>query len=251
MKTQDIYFSRAVRDLLRNDRDAEIPAVLGNHEGVVAADNAGNVYVTLFNGEERIVYNGKVPNIPRLPVVLSYGGGEKLQVLRSRDVFPEQLYPDIPSHAALHTFPAVDTVLVRSEQFLPGLVVPATGLNVKVYGTPYELSDGWHVLATQTLDLSTYVPATGALYALIEADNTGALIVTAGTAVGSRAALVYADIPTPDPSRYALAAVKLYAAQTGILFLPINSDILDLRFGKLSPINSTTVTELSFLLMGA
>jgi hypothetical protein len=247
-------FSRTARDLLRNDRTSEIPAFLGNLSGVVEADTSGNVYVTLFNGEVKTVFNGRVPNVPRLPVVIGYGGSDKLQVLRSRDVYPNAPYPDIPSHASLHTFPAVDTVPVRSEQFLPGLVTPSTGLTVRVYGTPYELSDGWHVLATQDLNLTSYLPVSGALYALIEADNTGALIVTKGVTVASRAALTYADIPTPDPSRYALAAVKLYVGQTTILFLPNQSDILDLRFGKLGTFSNAITNlaeDLIYMLMGA
>lgn len=233
MRLEEQKFARTIYGILTNNKNAEVPAFLGDLNGTVETGISGLVYVTLFSGIVLKAFNTRVPNISRLPVVVGYEGTDKLHVIRSRDVYPNAPYPDVPNHASLHTFPGADTVPIRSEQFLPGLVTNGVGVSVHVYGTPYELSDGWHVLITQDLDLSGYVPVTGALYALIEADNTGALVVTAGSTVSSRTALVYADIPAADPERFALAAVKLYQGQTTTLFLPTDSDILDLRFGKL------------------
>lgn len=227
-------FSRNLQSLLGSDRHAEIPAFLGNLSGTVPADDAGNVYVTLVNGEVLTVYNGKVPNQSRLPVVVGYGGGNRLQVLRSRDVYVTPPYPDVPGHASLHTFPGPDTVPVRGEQIIPGLVVPAGSLTVKVYSLAYELSDGWHVLPTQDVDLTSNVPASGAIFALLEADNTGAIVVTEGSAVASRAMLEYSDIPAATSDHYPVAAVKLYLGQTAILQTVIDSDIIDLRWGHVT-----------------
>ena len=53
--------------------------------------------------------------------------------------------------------------------------MPAGSLTVKVYSLAYELSDGWHILPTQEVDLTSNVPASGAIFALLEADNTGAI----------------------------------------------------------------------------
>lgn len=225
-------FSRNLISLLRSDRTAEIPAFLGNLSGTVPADDAGNVYVTLVNGEVLTVYNGKVPNVSRLPVIVGYGGGNKLQVLRSRDVYVTPPYPDMPGHGSLHTFPGPDTVPVRGEQIVPGLVVPAGSLTVKVYSLAYELSDGWHILPTQEVDLTSNVPASGAIFALLEADNTGAIGVVEGAGVASRAMLEYSDIPAATADHYPVAAVKLYFGQTSILQTVIDSDIIDLRWGR-------------------
>lgn len=221
-----------IKKQLKNNRQSEMPAFLGNLSGTVQTDRAGNVYVTLLNGEVLIVYNGMVPNVSRLPVVIGYGGSDKLRILRSRDVYVTAPFPDVPNHASLHTFPGVDTIPIRAEQFLPGLVTPKTGLTVRIYSTPYELEDGWHILATQDLDLTSSVPASGAKYARLEADNTGAVTISLGTAVDVRAELEFSDIPAADPAKFSLCAVKLYAGQTGILFLPTDTDIIDLRFGR-------------------
>ena len=225
----------SIKKKLKKDLQAEMPAFLGNLTGTVLADNNGNVYVTLFNGEVLTVYNGAVPNVARLPIVIGYGGTEKLRVLRSRDVYPTPPYPDVPGHADLHAFPGPDTIPVRGEQFLPGLVVPVSGMTVKVYGFAYQLSDGWHVLPTQTVDLTSSVPTDGALFALLEVDNTGVIQITLGSSVDSRSALEYGDIPDTTSDCMGLAAVKLYAGQSRVLqTLANDNDIIDLRFGRAS-----------------
>lgn len=222
----------AIKKQLKSNRQAEIPAFLGNLSGTVQADKSGNVYATLLNGEVLTVYNGMVPNVARLPIVIGYGGTDKLHILRSRDVYVTPPFPDVPGHASLHTFPGVDTVPIRSEQFLPGLVTPKAGLTVRIYSCVYELADGFHALATQDLDLTSSVPGSGALYARLEADDTGAVTISLGSTVDSRAELEFSDIPAADPEKYSLAAVKLYIGQTNFIFLPTDTDIIDLRFGR-------------------
>lgn len=229
---EDKKFARSLKSLLRQDRNAEIPAFLGNLSGVVSTGETGRVYVTLFDGEVLAVFNGKVQNVPRLPVLIGYGGTERLQVLRSRDVYDSPHFPEVGPHGFLHTFPNPDTVPVRAEQFIPLLVEPESGLTVRIHRGSYELTDGWHPLPNQTLDLTDYVPASGAIFVLIEVDVDGALSVTEGSAVESRAMLEFSDIPAADAAKFSLAAVKLYAAQTSFIFLPSDTDIVDLRFGR-------------------
>ncbi|APU89256.1 hypothetical protein Rctr41k_45 [Virus Rctr41k] len=229
---EDKKFARSLKSLLRQDRNAEIPAFLGNLSGVVSTGETGRVYVTLFDGEVLAVFNGKVQNVPRLPVLIGYGGTERLQVLRSRDVYDSPPFPEVGPHGFLHTFPNPDTVPVRAEQFIPLLVEPESGLTVRIHRGSYELTDGWHPLPNQTLDLTDYVPASGAIFVLIEVDVDGALSVTEGSAVESRAMLEFSDIPAADAAKFSLAAVKLYAAQTSFIFLPSDTDIVDLRFGR-------------------
>ncbi len=227
-------FSNSLKDLMSVNKQLEMPAFLGNHSGTVKADNAGNVYVTLFNGEVVKVYNGKVPNVPRLPVVIGYlnAQSKRLEILRARDVYVTPAYPDVGAHAPLHTFPGADTIPIRGEQFLPGLITPAGGLTVKVYGMAYQIGGVWYVLTTQEIDLTSEVPASGALMALLQVDDTGTINITAGTAVDSRAELGFDDIPAGDADQYTLGAVKLYNGQDRILFTVTDTDIVDLRWGR-------------------
>jgi len=234
--------SDTVRGLL-NRKDAQLPGFLGNLSGTVRADDANNVYVTLFGGEVRVVYNGKVPNVPRLPVIIGYApGSNQLQILGARDVFTRPPYPEVPPHALLHTFPGVDTIPIRGEQFLPGLVTPAGGVTVKVYGFLYQLADGWHVVPTQTVDLSAHVPSDGALYVLLQVDNTGAITLTDGTAVDTREELGFDDIPASDPDQLVVAAIKLYNSQTELIFTATDTDIVDLRWGRGVNIGASAIT---------
>lgn len=214
-------------------KDIELPAFLGNLSGTVKADNAYQVYVTLLNGEVITAHNGKVPNVPRLPVIVGYApNSSQLEILRARDVFTRPPYPEVPPHALLHTFPGVDTIPIRGEQFLPGLVTPAGGVTVKVYGFIYQLADGWHVVPTQTVDLSSHVPSTGALYVLLQVDDTGTITVTDGTAVDTREELGLDDIPAADSAQFVVAAIKLYNSQTNLIFTVTDTDIVDLRWGR-------------------
>jgi len=224
--------SNTVRGLLSR-KDTQLPGFLGNLSGTVKADDANNVYVTLFGGEVRVVYNGKVPNVPRLPVIIGYApGSNQLEILGARDVFTKPPYPEVPPHALLHTFPGADTIPIRGEQFLPGLITPASGLTVKVYGMAYQIGGVWYVLATQEIDLTAEVPASGALMALLQVDTSGAISITAGTAVDARSELGFDDIPAGDADQYTLGAVKLYNGQDRILFTVTDTDIVDLRWGR-------------------
>lgn len=226
--------AKTFEKLFKTRKDLELPAFLGNLSGTVKADDANHVYVTLLpSGEVRTVYNGKVPNVPRLPVIIGYSNkSNQFEILRARDVYVTPAYPEVPPHALLHTFPGVDTIPIRGEQFLPGLVTPAGGVTVKVYGFSYQLADGWHVVPTQTVDLSAHVPSDGALYVLLQVDDSGAVTLTDGTAVDTREELGFDDIPASDPDQYVVAAIKLYNSQTELIFTATDTDIVDLRWGR-------------------
>lgn len=227
-------FANKLSKLIKTNKEMELPAFLGNLSGTVKADDANHVYVTLQpSGEVKTVYNGKVPNVPRLPVIIAYSKkSQQFEIVRARDVYVTPVYPDVAPHALLHTFPGVDTIPVRGEQFLPGLVTPAGGVTVKLYGFIYQLADGWHVVPTQTIDLSSHVPSTGALYVLLQVDDTGTVTVTDGTAVDTREELGLDDIPESDPDQFVVAAIKLYNSQTNLIFTTTDTDIVDLRWGR-------------------
>lgn len=217
-------------------KNVEVPAFLGNIAGTVKANVDQDVYVVLQNGEELIVRNVRVPNVPRLPVIIGYDASNPnlLQVLRARDVYSTSSYPDIPNHAdSTHQWPKHDVLWVRGEQILPGLVIPSTGLTVQIMGFVYYLA-GWHSLDNQAIDLTAEIPTTGAQYLLVEVDNAGAISFNAGSVVNSREMLTYEDIPAVSADKLPLFAVKVYAGQTGVIKSRLYSDIVDLRWSGVS-----------------
>ena len=217
--------------LLAQNEVIEIPAFLGDLNGLVKADNNGNVYVVLFNGEVATVRNGKVPPVPRLPVIIGrHQRDGTLRILRPRDAFAESAYIDIPNHADKnHTWPNVDVLWVRGEQLLPGLVIPSSGLTVQFFGFVYYL-DGWHLLNNQEIDLTAQVPTSGAKYILAEVNNLGVVSFRAGSEVASREMLTPESIPIITVTKKPLFAIKMYVGQTSIIKSKLATDIVDLRF---------------------
>lgn len=220
---------------MRTRKDVEFPAFLGNLNGTVKADERGNVFVTLFSGDVLTVYNARVPNKPRLPVVIGYEASNPklLQVLRSRDVYANGAsQPDLPDHN--HTWGrSTNPTWVRGEQFLPGLVTPNSDVSVHYTGLVYWLDGAFYIVPEQDIDLSANIPASGAIFAILEVDDTGVISVLEGTPVDSAGLLTYADIPEPSADKKPLMfAVKLYAGQTVIKqgFSFAESDLVDLRW---------------------
>lgn len=226
---------KSLARLIIDNKNIEIPAMMGNASGTVKADRFGGVYVLLTSGEVLTVKNNRVPNVPRLRVVIGYDKSEpnRLQVLRVRKAYASGTpYPEIVNHAdASHTWPGYDTVWIRGEQILPGLFIPYSGLTVHVTGFVYFINgSGFRQLADQSIDLTAYIPATGAKYLLIEVDADGVLQYSLSAAVDSREMLSPENIPIPSVDFYPLIAIKVYTGQTQFLKTSLLSDFTDLRW---------------------
>jgi len=214
----------------------EFPAILGNRYGVVLTGVPSIVYITTWQGQTISVLNKRVPNDWGRPVKVGYDKAEPgvLQVLAARNVFgKEDLRPDVPEHASTHDYGGGDTDFVRASRFMYLLVLPYSGFTVQVFGGAVVMLDGTiAIVQNQTLDLSSYQPATGALWALIEVDSDGSLSVTTGSTVAQKGALTVADIPTT--TQMAICAIKLYSSQTSIQRSPTGvNDFIDLRFSTI------------------
>lgn len=233
MKPQYHPHRKAFRKLVNEEKPVEMPAFLGSLSGVVPFDNNSNVYVVLSNGQELApVRNVRVPNIPRLPVNIgfSHPGSNLLEVLSFRNTYVKLPYPNIPSHAdATHTWPGYDTLWVRGEQILPGLVVPAGGLTVSITGYVVFLN-GWDLLMDQTIDFTTSAVSSGALMCLVEVDENQLISMSFGTLKSNVALLSYSDIPIPTVGKKPLFAVRLYEGQTEFVKNAYTTDIIDLRW---------------------
>ena len=244
-----LKIKKSTQKLREQNKTIEIPAFLGDLSGVVKADDNNSVYVVLFNGEVQVVRNDKVPPIPRLPVIIGNDTKDStLRVLRMREAFSDPPYVNLPAHAdKTHQWPQVDTLWVRPEQFLSGIAIPDTGMIVQFIGFVYFLT-GWHLLNTQAIDFTTYIPADGANYVLVQVDASKVVSFVAGTTKASREVLDYADIPIPSVGKKPLFAVKMYKGQTHIVKARSTSDIVDLRFAGFASGGEASLVDWSDIL---
>jgi hypothetical protein len=221
---------------------------MGDGNGTVAITaRPGFVWVRI-NGIKAAAYNARVQNIEDLAVWAGYDPVEPqmFQVLGLRHVYKDTDLPAfaaIGPHHASHEWESVtgsDMVYVHLRQWMPLRVGVSSGLTVEVNGGINPTATGeWSFVAYQTLDLSGDLPATGACWALIYLDD-GTLARRLGNRVPSLAALSVENIPALQSGERALAAVKLYAGQTGIQDDAHHREILDLRYPQ--PADRTPLT---------
>ena len=226
-----LHIKKAQSQLRGQNKTVEIPAFLGDLSGNVKADNNGGVYVLLFSGEVQIVRNDEVPPIPRLPVIIGYDKKDStLRVLRMREAFNNPPYVNLPAHAdKTHQWPNIDTLWVRPEQILSGIALPGGGMIVELVGFVYYLN-GFHLLNTQPIDFTSYVPISGANYVLAQVDESKVISFVVGDSKPSREMLEYEDIPATTTGNKWLFAVKMYFGQTRIIKAKSDTDIIDLRW---------------------
>lgn len=204
---------------------------LGNPLGVVAVPGRKDfAYVRLRNGEVMEAYNPDVQDIFGLEVDLEYKNGT-YRVLEPREVYNTRSdYRKINIDSL--QWPGSQTLYIARQQFLPGLVAPLEGLTVRVLDEAhYTVAGGVARLPAQNVDLSDYVPVSGACWVVLSITPAGGLDVTAGAPVTPP--LEYGHIPlgsVPTLNK-PLAAVKLWAGQTHIYQTKYAADtIVDLRF---------------------
>ena len=238
--------SRVARYLKKSKIPAthRFAAVLGNLSGVVATTDEGYVYVTDKKANEMIVYNERVPLIAGLQILVGYdlsgSTPSLLQVLGGRNSHVVKPSPMMADHT--HEWGKTgNTTWVRGEQIMPGLVHPfSSSLVIQVIGQAFWLA-GWHVLDNTTIDLTPYVPTTGAKFILIESDESGVMTFTESAAVAGRELLLFEDIPDPTFGKYPWCAVKMYGGQTSIIQSLLDTDIIDLRFSHYAALGNEVV----------
>jgi hypothetical protein len=105
-----------------------------------------------------------------------------------------------------------------------------SGFNLTVRAGWVKTSTGWHYRDSETIDLTTSKPVTGARFTLVTVDDGGLLVVTDGTPAASLFDLALSDIPDLPTVHTPICAVRLYAGQTSIRDQAANTDLIDLRF---------------------
>jgi hypothetical protein len=233
------------KSVVRPKSSGDFSAWLGNAQGVVVADDNNGVYIMDWNGNVRVVLNNKVPPYPFRPVRVGYvsESSKVLEVKEFIDAYPTQRPPNVPKHAGNHEWGGVDTMFVRGEQILPGVAIPDDDdpLVLHVAGFVYYLN-GWHIIDSFTLDVTSYIPSSGAKFLLLEADDAGAITVQSGTAVDIREELVMEDIPSPTLGTVPLVAVMVYAGQVKIWKTLSKQDVVDLRWSRYATGIDTSIT---------
>lgn len=211
---------------------------LGNGAGVVSVPGTTQECYVRMRGVVLIAYNDRTAFVDGLPVVVGYDTYQPdvLQVLTVKvrggvqmpQGFSEQ--PHHTRHEFLNDQGGDDVVWINERMLLPLRVTPSSALNVEVYPGVLQTATGWLDIALTSLDLSSYQPGSGALWALICIDAVGSLSVTTGVSVSSVDLLRTSHIPAEPAGSWALAAVRLYDGQTAITETAQYNDVIDLRF---------------------
>ena len=188
-------------------------AALGNSAGVVRSDVAGMIYARLRNGDTIKVYNDIAPNDFDVRVII---GRKKEQpsvwrVIAVRDSYSVPQAPRAGYHAEQHIFRGPDEIPINRKQIIQLTIIVSNGAAfiVTVYGGVVRTSVGITVVESQSLDLSSYVPASGAVYVSIESDVNGALSVHLGVGFAAPEAATGAYVPVPASGKYMIGFVLL------------------------------------------
>lgn len=198
-------YRQAVKKLSEKPLPDQFPAMLGNKSGTVSTGSGRLVYVTTFEGQVLTVINRAIPNAPGDVVMVGKReGSSSLEVLYSinnNSSIPTDINIAglVDPHAATHQYPGYDTVFVKGDQFLPGLVLPYTAFTVRAFPWTYakRFSAGYVFSPGSDLDLSELVPDSGVRWALIEYNDLGEVEVTSSPTYSERTDLTGDNIPTP------------------------------------------------------
>ena len=207
----------------------EFPAVIGKYDGTVLTGTPGVIYVrNILNGQILKVYNSAVPNIFMLQVDVGHRIDEpnKWQVKGTRETFSSPAGSGtVPFHAAQHALDGGDIDWVERKRIkeLTILVKDAAGFIVVVGSATIPTQSGVAIVETEAdgsakqLDLSAYVPSSGAVYVNVEVDDDGVLSLHAGTAFDAVDLGTTANVAVPDAGKYMLGYVLLFESQTELL----------------------------------
>lgn len=207
----------------------QVPAVLGDLSGNVSAGGS-LVYARLDNGYPIIAVNYIAPLIFDLHVLVGRNKSQPgfFQVISVREAYVNPQSEFVKYHHEQHEYddvsPGPDIAWIRRKQFLPFtvLVKDPVGFIVQVYGNVFLGASGFAMVDNQEVDVSSYVPTSGALFVVIETNDSGVLSINEGDGFGSPELSAIDNIPTPAVGKYPLAAVLLFESQPELL----NSNIL-------------------------
>lgn len=214
------------------------PALMGDTDGVIDAGN-GNVYVTPMNGQVIAIPNRHI-GFGEKPILIGTTREDPstLQVLGEWDIYDTPWPPNTVPHAPQHDYGNFDVDWITLERVKWMLVLPliSTGnFYVQIFGGVLKRNGVVFTVPNSTLNLEESIPATGALYALIQSDSNGVVTakINAGLAVTTKELLTNLKIPAVDIDSFAMCAIALYDSQPKLQrdIRPGKvNDFIDLRF---------------------
>jgi hypothetical protein len=199
---------------------------------MITSERPNYIRVRTWEGQEFEAWNENVAPVLNQRVDLypdpDYPG--LLRAKQPRLAFNQDFpFVSINFHRLNHAWPGPDTVPVEMRQFMP-LHPSVSGFNLTVRAGWVKTSTGWHYRDSETIDLTTSKPATGARLTLVTIDDDGDLVVTDGTPAASLFDLVPTAPPDLPAAHTPICAVRLYDGQTAIRDQAANTDLTDLRF---------------------
>jgi hypothetical protein len=208
-------------------------AVTGRADGEVLTGTRGEIWVTnLLNGQPVRVHNTLAPSAANYHVEVGRRVDQPnlWQIKSIRQTFPISANGDLVAyHADQHVFPNVDTIPVDRKQVMAFTVwvSDAANFEVAVFGGVAPTKNGMVQAETDAdvaykiMDLSSYIPTTGAKFIDIVVEEDGTLSIVEGDEFQAPALATSADIPMPAHDQYIIAYVLLYESMEALS----NSDI--------------------------
>lgn len=196
------------------------PAVIGKEDGTVLTGVAGEIFVrNVLNGQTLTVHNSVAPAIATLQVEVGrrveQPGLWQIKGVRESFSVPAAS-SQVAYHAEQHRFPQADTLWVDRKQILSLTILVSDAANflVSIFGALVRTKNGIVQVDNSTLDLSSYIPATGAVYLGIEINEAGVVSVHAGDPIGDLNSASVADVPVSAGGYYTIGFVALHESMT-------------------------------------
>jgi hypothetical protein len=223
---------RQVKQDQERKRRALLPetfiAIIGNRDGTVFA-GGNDIYIRdLISGQTVTAKNYTVPPTAGRLVLVEHRYGDLFVVSYWRIYGnSEEQSENVPPHS--HGYTGGNADFIEAARFLPFLVLPVSTFTVRLYGGVIQKSDGTFLkVENQDIDLSSYQPAIGACWVLIEIDDAGTVNPIAGSTVNAKELLNTGNIPVALDTP--IAAVRLYDGQAAVQRDPNGvNDFVDLR----------------------
>lgn len=142
-------------------------------------------------------------------------------------------YSPVAGRAINYQYLGLDPIYINLRQWTPLGVYPLdnASMSIRIMDGQIPRPGGTIFVYSQVVDLTSHVPVSGARYALVSIDSTGAVVITDGAVnAGGFAALTAADIPATPAGNWRSAAVVLYSGQTALVETNAEIDFYDLRY---------------------
>lgn len=218
-------------------KDREFDALVGDGNGVIEVPGHPDQWYVRPIGSDLplVVKRGAAPKVEGIRVRIGREFGENKRRKGRLAIYgvvvsnTGSTVGGLEPHAGTHLAGQSDPVYIDAVQIINGLAYASSGMTVKV-------NPGWTVISgqpvrwsLQTIDMTSHIPVSGALFALIRVDDTGTFDVQEGGAVDNYVDLSWPDVPAVEDGYKAWAIVRLYEGQAALSRLYANPDVISLH----------------------